>query len=101
MKRDSLKDVLDHLPGALGESEGVWSLGGTLDVTVFAEAGAELVTVSRVERIELRPDYVVLTGSKGEMLFFPYENIAGIRTEPRTPPVSGGTSKNPPGFGAR
>jgi len=100
MKRENLKDLLEHLPEAKGQSGETWSLGGALEVTVFMEGG-EMATVPRLERVELRPDYVVLVGAKGEMLFFPYEKIAGIRTEPRVAPVSGGTSKSPPGFGAR
>jgi hypothetical protein len=100
MKRESLKDALDRLTAAERQGE-AYLLGSSLDATVFAQAGADVVTVLRVERIELRPEYVALHGARGEVTFFPYEQIAGIKVEPRTPGVSGGTSKSPPGFGAR
>ena len=101
MKRESLKDALDRLPAAERQGE-AYLLGPSLDATVFAQAGADLVTVSRVDRVELRPDYLVLVGAKGETLFFPYEQIAGFKIEPRSPAgASGATSKSPPGFGAR
>ena len=101
MKREHLKDLLDRLPGARPQPGDVWALGGTMEASLFAEAGAEMLTIARVERVELRPDYAVLVGAKGEMLFFPYDKIAGLRIESRDGPASGGTSRSPPGFGAR
>jgi hypothetical protein len=100
MKHDTLKDVLDRLSAVQRQGD-VYLLGPGLDATVFAQAGGEVVTVARVERIELRPDHVSLHGARGEMLFFPYEQIAGLKIEPRAPGASGATSKIPPGFGAR
>jgi len=101
MKRESIKDVLDRLPAVESQGE-AYLLGPSLDATVFAQAGADVLTVPRVDRIELRPEYAALMGSKGEILVFPYEQIAGLKIEPRGgSAVSGGTSKSPPGFGAR
>jgi len=101
MKRDSLLSMIEQVPGAQRQADS-FVLDQSVDVTVFAQAGGDLVTVARVERLDLRPEYVALHGSKGEKVFFPYEHIAGLKVEPRgAPGASGATSRTPPGFGAR
>jgi hypothetical protein len=101
MKREHLRDLLERLPGARPSSADSWTFGSETDASLFAQTGGDLLTVPRLETVELRPEYAVLTGAKGEALFFAYECIAGLRIDSKAAPASGGTSKSPPGFGTR
>ncbi|HEY4186688.1 MAG TPA: hypothetical protein VGP07_16540 [Polyangia bacterium] len=67
------------------ESEGVKPVGHTIAVrddreaTCFIETKGELMTVSRVTKLELRDAFIALVTVKDERFVFAYEDILGFK----------------------
>jgi hypothetical protein len=81
MKTDVIQQILTEEKGLRREG-GVFIVDDSLQVTIFAGATAEFLTLPKITRIDLsNKEYARLMTTRGERYFFPYELILGVKIE--------------------
>ena len=81
------------------ESEGIKPTGHTIairddrEASCFIETKGELMTVTRVSKLELRDTFIAITTAKDERFIFVYEDVLGFKlggqNEKRDRPTAG------------
>jgi hypothetical protein len=73
-----LGKVLDGAPGVKKEGT-AYLIAEEVDATVFISLGQETLQIQRLSRVELGSDHLRVTTHKGEVFFFPPEQVAGFK----------------------
>jgi hypothetical protein len=73
-----LGKVLDAAPGVKKDGS-TYVVPEEVDATVFVAIGEEVVQLARVARVEIGADAVRFSTHKGELFFFPPENVMGVK----------------------
>lgn len=83
MERVTLGEILQRADGfrAVGKNESVYEVAEATNATLLCHGSFEMVSVERVARIELGTGHIAATTRKGEVFYFPYEQILGLRLE--------------------
>jgi hypothetical protein len=93
-------DMTREMIVQIWEAEGVKAVGHTITIrdereaTCFVETKGELMTISRVIRLELRDGFISLGTAKDERFVFAYEGILGFKLSSPAAPKD-----RPAGFG--
>jgi hypothetical protein len=80
MKRETLADILGELQSARRDGDN-FALGDGAEATLFIGAGAAVMSVGKVQRLELRRDFVLLESTKSERFYFGYAEVVGVKLE--------------------
>lgn len=78
MTKDTIVAVLES-EGLKGGSKG-YELSDGRELDCFIRSASDLLTVTRISRLQLNEKFVVLDVRKGERFFFAYEDIVGFRS---------------------
>jgi hypothetical protein len=80
MKTDVLASILDGQKMVRRESHS-YLFDEATALTVFAGTSGEMMSIPRVHRLDLQKEYCMLTTTRGERFYFPYELIVGLKLE--------------------
>jgi len=70
--------ILDVAPGIKKDGTS-YNIPEEVDATIFVAMGQEVMQLPRVSRVEVGTDAVRLQTHKGEMFFFPPDNVVGVK----------------------
>ncbi len=70
--------VLDSAPGVKKDGNS-YNIPEEVDATLFVALGQEVLQLTRVSKVEITGDSVRMVTHKGEMFFFPPDNVVGVK----------------------
>jgi hypothetical protein len=73
-----LPKILDNAPGVKKDGN-AYVIAEEVDANAFISLGQEVLQLQRLQRVEIGTDTLRLTTHKGEVFFFPPEQLVGFK----------------------